>query len=148
LENFIYSRLEIKIYNSAIEKAEKSVPEFYDYIIGRSQAFLKLGKYAEALNDAKQAIEINENDSRAYLKKGIALYNLNTFEEALNVFEQGLRRAEGESNTKLSLFVEWMDKSSKMVQKTTSTSSEASQETKKEQSSNQTQAPPVQQTFK
>ncbi len=112
-----------------------------------------MSKYEEALSDATYAIDINENDSRAYLKKGIALYNLNKFEEALKVFEQGLHRAEAESNTKLSLFIEWMDKSSKMIHKTTPTSSEITQETGKEHISNQTQThsiqpQPAQQTFK
>jgi len=106
-----------------------------------------LCKYEEALNDAINAIEINENDSRAYLKRGIALYNLSKYEEALQVFEHGLRRAEGESNTKLTLFVEWMDKSSKMVPKP-ATSTPATQESTKEQSSTPTQVPPVQQTYK
>lgn len=42
----------------------------YNYYIGRSQAYLKLNKSQEALNDAQLALALNADDSRAYLKKG------------------------------------------------------------------------------
>ena len=42
----------------------------YNYYIGRSQAYLKKQKYDNCLKDAEEAIQLNPNDSRAYLKKG------------------------------------------------------------------------------
>lgn len=55
----------------AIEKCDKSDKStLYNYYIGRSQAYLKLNKNQEALSDAEAAFALNNEDSRAYLKKG------------------------------------------------------------------------------
>lgn len=65
----------LKVYSLAIEKSDKSdMPSLYNYYIGRSEANLKLNKYQEALNDAQEAINLNKNDSRAYLRKGSVIF--------------------------------------------------------------------------
>jgi len=42
------------------------------------------------LIDSNLAIELDENNAKAYLRKGTALYNQNLKDEALNVFNRGL----------------------------------------------------------
>jgi len=42
------------------------------------------------LNDSTNAIELDETNVKAYLRKGTALYNKNAKEEALKTFARGL----------------------------------------------------------
>ncbi|CAF0908742.1 unnamed protein product [Brachionus calyciflorus] len=108
--------LALKTFSDAIEKNDKSnTSQLYTSFIGRSQANIKLEKYNEALKDAESAIETNSNDSRAYLKKGIAQYNLKQFEKALETLEEGQKKAEKESQAKRNLFNEWINKCQKEV---------------------------------
>lgn len=44
----------------------------------------------EALNDSKNAIELDEKNIKAYLRQGTALYNQDLKDEALKAFERGL----------------------------------------------------------
>lgn len=76
--------------------------------IGRAQANLKLNKYKEALEDADKALALEVNDWRAYHKKGQALFHLKEHQTALSVLEDGKLKAE--SDTKKSLFNEWIEK--------------------------------------
>ena len=58
-------------YDLAIKKCEKNnLNQLYSYHVGRSQANLKLKKFSDTIKDADLAININSNDSRAFLKKG------------------------------------------------------------------------------
>jgi len=51
------------------------------------------GKYffIESLNDANAALKLNANNSKAYLRKGIALFSLEEFEAAKAAFEKGFQ---------------------------------------------------------
>ncbi len=42
------------------------------------------------MNDSTNAIELDETNVKAYLRKGTALYNKNAKEEALKTFARGL----------------------------------------------------------
>lgn len=46
--------------------------------------------FLEALNDSTNAIQLDETNIKAYLRKGTALYHQNLQEEALNIFSRGL----------------------------------------------------------
>lgn len=47
--------------------------------------------FADALTDSSRAIEFDDANIKAYLRKGIALYRLDKREEALVIFDNGLR---------------------------------------------------------
>jgi tetratricopeptide (TPR) repeat protein len=53
----------------------------------------------DALNDSNNAIQLDETNIKAYLRKGTALYNQDSKEEALKTFIRGL-----ELDCKLILF--------------------------------------------
>ena len=44
----------------------------------------------EALTDSNNAIQLDESNIKAYLRKGTALYNQDSKEEALKTFVRGL----------------------------------------------------------
>lgn len=99
----------LEIYTLAIEKSDKTdLSTRYNYYIGRSQANLKLNRFNEALQDSQLALDLVKNDSRAYLKKGIALFNLKQYASALEALEEGLKTSQME--VKKELFTEWINK--------------------------------------
>ena len=51
---------------------------------------MKIKKNNEALNYLNIAINISPANELLYLKKGIALYNLQKYEEAIETFNKGL----------------------------------------------------------
>ena len=58
----------LEIYTLAIEKCDpNNKSTLFKYYIGRSQAYLKLNRNIEALNDADAALGLNSDDSRAFL---------------------------------------------------------------------------------
>jgi tetratricopeptide (TPR) repeat protein len=75
-------------------------------LAARAQCALKLKKYTgkkkriffsgyfifyiDALNDSNNAIQLDETNIKAYLRKGTALYNQDLKEEALKTFVRGL----------------------------------------------------------
>ncbi|CAF5133817.1 unnamed protein product, partial [Rotaria sp. Silwood1] len=59
-------------------------------LASRAQCLLKLKNYAEALKDSNDAIELDETNVKAYLRKGVSLYNQDLKEEARQVFVRGL----------------------------------------------------------
>lgn len=87
--------------------------------IGRAQAYLKLNKYKEALEDADKALALEVNDWRAYHKRGQALFHLKEYKTALSVLEEGQLKAE--SDTKKSLFNDWIEKCKAQLPDTEST---------------------------
>ncbi|RNA28030.1 suppressor of G2 allele of SKP1 -like protein [Brachionus plicatilis] len=113
--------LALENYNSAIEKCEKnSSNQLYSYFVGRSQAFIKLKRFTEAVKDADSAISINSNDSRAFLKKGIAQFYIDQFEIALATLEEGFQKAEKESER--NSFNDWMNKCKQEIKPSQNTS--------------------------
>ena len=51
---------------------------------------MKIKKNNEALNYLNIAISISPSNELLYLKKGITLYNLQKYEEAIETFNKGL----------------------------------------------------------
>mmetsp|Transcript_34610 Transcript_34610/g.70691 ORF Transcript_34610/g.70691 Transcript_34610/m.70691 type:complete len:387 (+) Transcript_34610:29-1189(+) len=58
-------------------------------LTGRSQAYLKLKKYKEALQDANAAIKVDAECELAYFRKGVACFELEEFETAVQAFKKG-----------------------------------------------------------
>jgi len=69
-------------YNLAIEKEEK--PEFF---IKRAACHIKLKNFMKALQDANKAIKLEPNNATAYLRQGIAYFELEEYESAKKAFE-------------------------------------------------------------
>nr|ARR97165.1 stress-induced-phosphoprotein 1-like [Haliotis discus discus] len=57
----------------------------------RSAALLKCGKYLEALGDADRTVEIKPDWGKGYSRKGAALCYLERYQEASEVYEEGLK---------------------------------------------------------
>ncbi len=99
----------IKLFTEEIAKDKtNSQTTLYNCYIGRAQANLKLKQFKEAQDDAQKAMEMDKTDFRAFHKKGLALFNLNEFANALKILQEGLELAE--TPAKKSLFSEWIDK--------------------------------------
>jgi len=80
-----------ELYTKAIADDDKADKQFTSKILAaRAQCALKLKKYADALNDSTNAIELDETNTKAYLRKGLALYHQNSKDEALITFVRGL----------------------------------------------------------
>lgn len=59
-----------------------------EYFVNRAHALQKLDKYVDSKNDAQKAIELNTRDPKAHLRKGIACFHLEQYQEAKEAFEQ------------------------------------------------------------
>jgi len=76
----------LELYTKAIDLDDQKP----NYFLVRSVAFERVKKYTEALNDAKSAVKLtaaNEDDdkvlaAKAYLRQGIAQYNLKDYQSA------------------------------------------------------------------
>lgn len=79
--------------NKAIELYSKGLeiePENPELLSNRSAAFVKLEKYADALNDAEKLLKLRPNWGKTYLRKGMALHGLGRLEEAKAAYSKGL----------------------------------------------------------
>jgi len=54
----------------ACDKENNNKALLYNILIRKCEAFAKLGKHANVLDECQLAFDINSNDSRGYLKKG------------------------------------------------------------------------------
>lgn len=71
----------VKCYTKAIAAGEKhkELPIFYK---NRAAAYLKLGKYQDALNDCTESLRISPKDPKALFRRAQAYEALQKFEEA------------------------------------------------------------------
>jgi len=74
-------------YNIALE-----INPSIEYYIGRSTAYLRLEKHNDAYKDAMKVLEFDNNHPDGYLNGGIALFNLNKFDEALSLLNEGIEK--------------------------------------------------------
>ncbi|CAF3477746.1 unnamed protein product [Rotaria sp. Silwood1] len=80
-----------EFYTKVLVNDDKTDHQFTSKVLAsRAQCSLKLKNYAEALKDSNDAIELDETNIKAYLRKGVALYNQDLKEEARQVFVRGL----------------------------------------------------------
>ena len=76
----------LHLSNYIVEKYPKDYYGYYN--IGN--CLMKIKKNNEALNYLNIAINISPANELLYLKKGITLYNLQKYEEAIETFNKGL----------------------------------------------------------
>ncbi|CAF3783570.1 unnamed protein product [Rotaria sordida] len=80
-----------KFYTKALVNDDKIDHRNTSKILAsRAQCSLKLKNYADALKDCNDAIKLDEANIKAYIRKGVSLYNQDLKEEALQVFVCGL----------------------------------------------------------
>jgi len=94
-------------YDLALERYTQAIlldPTNVDYLLKRISCYLKLENYTDALADANEAVKHAPNNAQVYLKKGIALFQLEEYESAKNAFEKG------QSIESLDTFKTWIRK--------------------------------------
>lgn len=64
----------------------------------RAQAYIKLGKYREAIGDCEWALKCNEKCTKAYLHMGKAYLALKSYNESRNCFEKIVEIEPGKEN--------------------------------------------------
>ncbi|CAL1544178.1 unnamed protein product [Lymnaea stagnalis] len=101
----------IELYTDALKVDDKRD----DILCHRAQSYWQLGMFSEAIEDCDKALELNENNLKAFLKKGSALFQLNEFEKALAVFKEGHKRFETDDN-----FTQWIQKCEEKLPKASS----------------------------
>jgi len=98
----------LDLYTKGIEN---SVPaKKYKFLVGRSQTYLKLNDFDNALKDAEDALALNPDDPKVYIKKGTALFNLKNYADASDAFEQGKKIDESGKNSMKNIFTDWANK--------------------------------------
>ncbi|KAJ3590433.1 hypothetical protein NHX12_008384 [Muraenolepis orangiensis] len=103
LDNFLHNVDTIKLklkgneayarqdYNAAVEFYSDGLAELRDMqplYTNRAQAYIKLGKYAEAVSDCEWALKCNERCIKAYVHMGKAYIGLRKYKEARNCYEK------------------------------------------------------------
>ncbi|KAK0045984.1 suppressor of G2 allele of SKP1 [Biomphalaria pfeifferi] len=106
----------VELYTEALNLDDKRD----DIYCHRAQGYLQLKKYSDAVLDCEKALEINEHNSKAYLKKGSALYELQEFQKALAVFQEGQKRFVTDGNFEL-----WISKCQEELHKSEKTKTDA-----------------------
>ena len=72
-------------------KAVAEMPDFASALSCRSAAYIKLRKYTQALEDCNNVIKLDASLEPAYLRKGLACFELGEYETAKRAFETGKR---------------------------------------------------------
>ncbi|XP_047449271.1 tetratricopeptide repeat protein 12 isoform X2 [Mugil cephalus] len=73
-----------KFYSDGLAELRDMQPLYTN----RAQAYIKLGKYKEAISDCEWALKCNESCIKAYLHMGKAYLGLKKYNEARNCFEK------------------------------------------------------------
>ncbi|UJR20712.1 hypothetical protein I4U23_023834 [Adineta vaga] len=106
-----------ELYTKALENDEKNDNPFTSKVLAaRAQCALKMKRYTDALNDSNNAIQLDGANIKAYLRKGTALYNQDSKDEALKTFAQGLEIDATNDQLKV-----WKEKCEKEVEEKKST---------------------------
>ncbi|XP_041358470.1 protein SGT1 homolog [Gigantopelta aegis] len=84
----------VELYTEAID-ADGSRDEFF---CSRAQAHIKLENFNEAKEDCCTALSLNSKSSKATLRKGVALFNLEDYQSALDAFKEGQKLNETDSS--------------------------------------------------
>eukprot|EP00924_Labyrinthula_sp_SR-Ha-C_P010712 augustus_masked-scaffold_49-processed-gene-1.15-mRNA-1 protein AED:1.00 eAED:1.00 QI:0/-1/0/0/-1/1/1/0/427 len=93
----------LRAYGSAIQSYSKAIAliqkskrlnekgiELFKLFSNRAAAYLKYGKAQLALLDAEESLKLNPKFGKAFGRKGRALYDLGKYQEAMDVYEEGL----------------------------------------------------------
>ncbi|XP_072449469.1 tetratricopeptide repeat protein 12 isoform X3 [Chiloscyllium punctatum] len=74
----------VQYYTDGLEKLR----DFQVLYTNRAQAYIKLGKYEEAISDCEWALKCNENCIKAYVHMGKANLSLKKYEEAQQCYQK------------------------------------------------------------
>eukprot|EP01027_Heterolobosea_sp_BB2_P006394 GEZU01009674.1.p1 GENE.GEZU01009674.1~~GEZU01009674.1.p1 ORF type:complete len:382 (-),score=124.08 GEZU01009674.1:58-1182(-) len=88
-------------YTDAIELDNKVA----DYYVKRAATYIKLGNFTDAIEDTNAALKLEPNNATAYLRQGIAYFELEEYESAKSALEKGQR-----INPSDSQFQKWLRK--------------------------------------
>jgi len=66
-------------------------PKNHIYYTNRSNCQAQLKKWDKSLKDAEKAIACKSDWEKGYYRKGLALFNLGRFQEAMDAYEQAIR---------------------------------------------------------
>lgn len=80
-------------YTHAINVGRTS--QLHVYLSNRSAAYVAVGDFVSALDDATRSVDLNPNWWKGYLRKGTALLALGRFAPAADVFRAGLKLKAG-----------------------------------------------------
>ncbi|KAG7479673.1 tetratricopeptide repeat protein 12 [Solea senegalensis] len=78
-------------YETAVKYYSDGMAELRDMLqlyTNRAQAYIKLGKYKEAIGDCERALKCNERCTKAYLHMGKAHLELREYNESRHCFEK------------------------------------------------------------
>jgi len=75
----------LELYNQAIAEAS-TCAELY---VSRAALHIKMENYTNAISDANKAIGLDSNNSKAYLRKGVACFHMEEYATAKAAFEKG-----------------------------------------------------------
>eukprot|EP01123_Difflugia_compressa_P004587 TRINITY_DN16028_c0_g1_i1.p1 TRINITY_DN16028_c0_g1~~TRINITY_DN16028_c0_g1_i1.p1 ORF type:complete len:587 (-),score=151.01 TRINITY_DN16028_c0_g1_i1:105-1865(-) len=87
----------IRCYTEAIK-----LSPLKEYYSNRSLAYLKLGKFNDALADGEQCVKLDANWGKGYQRKGAALQSLNRYKDAFETLKKGLELEPGNTQMKAS----------------------------------------------
>ena len=76
--------LAVEKYTSAINQSPTNLASCY---LKRATAYEKLEQFGDALGDLEKCLSLEAENSRAKMKKGVMLFRLERFEDALPVFQ-------------------------------------------------------------
>jgi tetratricopeptide (TPR) repeat protein len=85
--------LKNKNYEEALKcytEAVNADPSNYIYYSNRSACYYNMQNFQNALEDANKCISIKSDWARGYLRKGMAEFKLDLFEEAVATYKKGL----------------------------------------------------------
>jgi len=91
----------VELYSEALSKDN----ERDDIYCHRAQANLKLGNLSDAALDCDKAIHLNDKNSKAYIRKGTALFQMDEIGKALDVFKEGKSMSDSDGT-----FTDWIAK--------------------------------------
>jgi small glutamine-rich tetratricopeptide repeat-containing protein alpha len=98
--------LAAKDYEGAIKKYSEAIAlddQNAVYFANRAAAYSQAGKHDLAAQDAKQALHVNPDYSKAYSRLGHAEFCLGNYQEAISAYEKGLDKEPTNANLKQSL---------------------------------------------
>lgn len=90
-------------FDKAVEEYSKAIGldgNNHVYYSNRSNAYVQLKRYEEALADANKAVQLDPKWPRGYGRKGVALFFLGRYAEARDAYEEGLKVEPGNESFK------------------------------------------------
>lgn len=78
-------------FDSIVDMSHSTSRDFNSTRLSSAAAYSQSNQHEKAVEDARKALEIDANYSKAYSRLGLALYSLGDFSEAVDAYEKGLK---------------------------------------------------------